>query len=207
MFYNSDSRERPEDDEVRRSLTGITDSTVLVRAGSPLQACLKFVLEWDAVKTGLQHAAMFLDRGRMMEEYPGCERLHKNGDGTYICGPEVGEDGNGEFGGCVLSHFDPPDFYCPIDRCKVRELREVQEFGVNCVRWVGMEERNNQRKDFTFGEDAFHFPEESYWCVGHESTRRGTVISLDENVLCIQTDDREEKVVDLIETFAPVVQC
>ena len=44
---------------------------------------------------------------------PSCGLLHKSQDNRYICGEEVGPNGNGEYGMCTIENYDSPD-RCPM---------------------------------------------------------------------------------------------
>lgn len=103
--------------EIRRHLIGERGTFALVEASSPAEAIHSFLSGWEGAKTGEkgpESMALRIDRKQPILEYPKCSLLHRSREKRYLCGPEVGRDGNGEFGICVLEGFDGPDFYCPI---------------------------------------------------------------------------------------------
>lgn len=101
-----------------RSLRGISKTSCLVTdANTAEEAIEQFYNEWDGAKIGTigieDSFALYINKSLVIKEYPFCEKMHKNTRGRFICGVEEGDNGNGEFGMCVLENFDPPGFHCP----------------------------------------------------------------------------------------------
>lgn len=65
----------------------------------------------EFVNYGGDIGAIWFDGSRPLIEID-CPRMYRNGNGRLICGPEVGCDGNGEFGMCRLEKYDKRAF-CP----------------------------------------------------------------------------------------------
>lgn len=102
---------------IRRHLIGLRSSHALIEAESPERAIERFFSEFHgahAGEKGPDSKALRIDREQPILEYPPCSLLHRSRDRRFICGPEVGENGNGEFGMCVLEGYDEPGFYCPM---------------------------------------------------------------------------------------------
>jgi len=103
--------------EIRGHLIGERETFALVEASSPAAAIHSFLENWEGAKTGEkgpESMALKINRKQPILEYPSCSLLHRSREKRVICGPEVGHDGNGEFGMCVLEGYDGPNFYCPI---------------------------------------------------------------------------------------------
>jgi hypothetical protein len=51
--------------------------------------------------------ALWIDEERPIIEFPYCTMMHRNDDGRFTCGKPL-ENGNGEFGGCVVETRKAP---------------------------------------------------------------------------------------------------
>jgi len=89
----------------------------VIEADNFEKAVKTFYNEWEAAKIGGENEeskALWIARNCHILELPPCELLNRNKKGEFICGQER-ENGNGEFGMCVLENYDEP-FDCPIDK-------------------------------------------------------------------------------------------
>lgn len=122
-----------------RCLVGETTDYCLIEAESPEEMIAIFHNYEGAVIGGEGKKALWIDTAKEILQLPDCSQRHKNNTDELICGeldPES-ESGNGEFGMCVLSGYDPP-FNCPVGRFQEDlsqipmpnslELIEVEEY-------------------------------------------------------------------------------
>lgn len=123
---------------IRSCLVGRKDTSCIVEADSPEKAIETFLNEWEGARIGTKYVALWINPKKPIKELPSCELLRKNKRDQYICGEEVGEDGNGEYGGCVLECYDPPD-ECPIKdfNDSVYELEEAGKLPVKTISFAG----------------------------------------------------------------------
>lgn len=119
LFVKHDPDQMVTHDLVRRCLIGVKHNVCLVEAKSVSGAVEKFLNEWEGARTGGGRGpasfALRIDPSRPIVKLPFCENLHRNRTQEFICGPEAGQSGNGEFGMCVLQGYDSPE-ECPIAR-------------------------------------------------------------------------------------------
>lgn len=116
-----DKEEDLDPRNIRRHLIGLRTSYILIEAESPDRAIERFFTELHgahAGENGEKSKALWISPDEPILEYPPCALLHRSRERRYICGPEEGENGNGEFGMCVLEGYDAPGFYCPMIEAK-----------------------------------------------------------------------------------------
>ena len=104
----------------RGYLIGSRQTYCLISAQTLLAAIKTFFAEWSGATLGTRSRALELHTGSAhtypFEEYPVCELMHRSPlNGQLLCGQAVEDGVNGEFGGCVLEHYDPPGFFCPVE--------------------------------------------------------------------------------------------
>lgn len=117
-----DKEEDLDPKNIRQHLIGLRTSHVLLEADSPERAIERFLTESHGAHAGdkgPKSKATWINKEEPILEYPPCSLLHRSRERRLICGPEEGENGNGEYGMCVLEGFDAPGFYCPMSEAKI----------------------------------------------------------------------------------------
>jgi hypothetical protein len=117
VYVYGNNKEELTPEYVRKCLVGITKLKRLIEASSPQEAIDFFHSKYRGAiigGNGRKDKAAWIDETESILELPNCHDRHVNENGDLICGPEVGDNGNGEFGMCVLEGFDPPSHNCPV---------------------------------------------------------------------------------------------
>jgi hypothetical protein len=109
MVYSQDPVK--DDVDIHRFLVGVRSDVWTFEAETAV-ALLGQLSALPVFSLGDRPAA-WIDKEQGVVCLPECERICKNHEGDYICGEESGDDGNGEFGMCVLAGFDPAE-QCPV---------------------------------------------------------------------------------------------
>ena len=129
LFVYYDKEEQLDPAYIRRHLIGRTDVRCLIEADNVEEAIKKFFNEYKGLLIGGEEEearALWINREKEILELPFCAQMHKNKKGRFICGEEEGENGNGEFGMCMLEGYDAPDkcvvaeFYGNFHKMKVQ---------------------------------------------------------------------------------------
>ena len=102
---------------VRRHLVGMYDEQCIIEADSPEEAIAKFNALEGAMIGGEDRKAkaLWINEDEPILELPPCQRRNISSRGQYICGEEMGGNGNGELGMCMLAGFDP-SHDCPVEK-------------------------------------------------------------------------------------------
>ncbi len=116
LFVYYDDEKQLDPDFIRRHITLRGRTNCFIEADSAETAIDIFYREWEGAKIGGDEVpeakALWIDRSKEILELPHCELMRKNKEDQFICG-ELLENGNGEFGMCVLEGYDAPDD-CPV---------------------------------------------------------------------------------------------
>ena len=117
LFVHHTSPECPSDDEIRRHLIGVERIYLLVEADSIAEAILKFPDQYPAAMVGERAMALKIEPSETypFEIYPPCPLMHLTRLGYIVCGKPEPDGMNGEYGGCIIDGFDPPE-NCPIEK-------------------------------------------------------------------------------------------
>ena len=117
LFIYHDGKQELTPEFVRHHLIDRRDTNCIIEAGTPEEAIKIFHGKWEGAKIGgkdRKSKALWIDEGTPICGLPECALRHKNREGDYICGEEIGIQGNGEFGMCVIENYDAPDD-CSVD--------------------------------------------------------------------------------------------
>jgi len=104
-------------------IRGRQESSALVEASTPEEARANlmtypgFIDNWrNLAPEEMKSIPPFILRDDEITKVHPCERRQRDELGGYVCG-KLQEDGvNGEFGGCVISHYDAPEgLGCPYE--------------------------------------------------------------------------------------------
>ena len=141
-----------------------TTTRCLIEAYNAEEAIRTFYDQWEGAKIGGEarmEKALWINTKVPMVGLPllPCELLHKSKDGRYLCGEEVGLQGNGEFGMCILDKWDAPD-ECSLDKFyKVySERRETDTLSIKTVRIDGVDYPYVMAEDFFPAESSAESP-------------------------------------------------
>lgn len=122
LYYNNE--DQLDGLEIGELRTSVKEQKCYVLANNFESAIEHFFSNWSGAKSTehCQQPGLWINKRKLIYEYPRCEKLHVNLRGEFICGQEEGDNGNGEFGMCILEGYDPFEG-CPIEKFH-KELSE-----------------------------------------------------------------------------------
>src|SRR3989304_8301010 len=118
VYYDKTQEDQLKPDFIRRHLIGMTSTYAIIEAENSENALEIFFNEWEGALVGGENEstkALWIDQKQPIKELPSCQLLHRTKDKRFTCGEVNDETNSGEYGMCVIAHYDRPDFECPID--------------------------------------------------------------------------------------------